>query len=325
LCNEYVENLLDEGTPQEKSLSSRRKRKGDLMPESSECKKLLSTLMRHKSAPPFNQPVDPVALGIPHYFNVIKNPMDLGTISEKMSEYESAEDFAADVRLVWSNALLFNPPDHEVYMMAKTLSALFEKKIAPILKKAAAHSSPREPKRQHTEAPQSMTLTIGPKTEDNVSLHQKISQEIEDLCAEIDSVKKQISTLKEQLAASPPKAQPPKRQKQERPSETLPESASLPTREEKAELMQQIHSLSEQQLADVLHIINASNATESDEIEIDMERIDVATFRRFQAYVTKCLAEQTTNDAENSAAPVSEEQKTEETGITVDFTVVNPL
>ena len=45
-----------------------------------QCQVLLKTLMTHKFGWPFNQPVDPIALNIPDYFDVIKHPMDLGTI-----------------------------------------------------------------------------------------------------------------------------------------------------------------------------------------------------------------------------------------------------
>jgi hypothetical protein len=31
-----------------------------------------------------SEPVDPIALGIPDYFDVIKNPMDLGTILSRL-------------------------------------------------------------------------------------------------------------------------------------------------------------------------------------------------------------------------------------------------
>ena len=39
------------------------------------CQQLLNRLMNNKAAPPFLQPVDPIALGIPGYFDIIKNPM----------------------------------------------------------------------------------------------------------------------------------------------------------------------------------------------------------------------------------------------------------
>ena len=45
-----------------------------------ECAKMINTLMNHKSAAPFLQPVDPIALGIPDYPTIITRPMDLSTI-----------------------------------------------------------------------------------------------------------------------------------------------------------------------------------------------------------------------------------------------------
>jgi hypothetical protein len=38
----------------------------------------LHTLQKQNDTYPFNQPVDPVPLKIPHYFNIITRPMDFG-------------------------------------------------------------------------------------------------------------------------------------------------------------------------------------------------------------------------------------------------------
>lgn len=58
----------------------------------------------------FYKPVDPVALGIPDYFNVIHHPMDLGTVQKKLrlKEYPTIKDFDEDMRLIFSNAMLYN-------------------------------------------------------------------------------------------------------------------------------------------------------------------------------------------------------------------------
>lgn len=67
-------------------------------------------LWPHKSAGPFQQPVDPIALGIPDYPNIIKHPMDLRTIYEKLGSrgYFTPLEFRDDIRLVWSNCAKFN-------------------------------------------------------------------------------------------------------------------------------------------------------------------------------------------------------------------------
>ncbi|EKX40865.1 hypothetical protein GUITHDRAFT_75230, partial [Guillardia theta CCMP2712] len=72
--------------------------------------------------------VDPIALDIPTYFEIIKHPMDLGTVRSKLisGSYKDINAFAADVRLTFDNAMLFNPVGHWVHEMAKNLKSFFE-------------------------------------------------------------------------------------------------------------------------------------------------------------------------------------------------------
>ncbi|EEY16813.1 bromodomain-containing factor 1 [Verticillium alfalfae VaMs.102] len=76
---------------------------------------------------PFVVPVDPVALQIPQYYSLIKNPMDLGTIKKKLmtNEYQTAKSVVGDVQLIVKNCLKFNGPDHPVYGLAVQLERLF--------------------------------------------------------------------------------------------------------------------------------------------------------------------------------------------------------
>lgn len=108
-----------------------------------QCEALLKKLMTHQHGWVFNKPVDVVALKIPDYFNVIKNPMDLGTIKEKLSsgKYSSPLEFLADVRLTFSNAMTYNPPGNDVHIMADVLSKFFEIRWKPIEKKLPVNSS----------------------------------------------------------------------------------------------------------------------------------------------------------------------------------------
>lgn len=102
-----------------------------------QCEALLNRLMKHHHAPIFNEPVDIVKHKVPHYFNVIKHPMDLGTIKSKLvsDQYSIPMEFAADVRLTFRNAMTFNPPSHEVHGMADMLSKFFEMRWKQIEKK----------------------------------------------------------------------------------------------------------------------------------------------------------------------------------------------
>mmetsp|Transcript_23713 Transcript_23713/g.35875 ORF Transcript_23713/g.35875 Transcript_23713/m.35875 type:complete len:1380 (+) Transcript_23713:62-4201(+) len=83
----------------------------------------------------FGQPVDPVAHGIPTYYQIIKQPMDLGTLQSKIdaNEIESPEEFGRLVRLVFDNAMTFNvDATHVVHQSARQLLILFNQKFRDI-------------------------------------------------------------------------------------------------------------------------------------------------------------------------------------------------
>ncbi|XP_027330871.1 transcription factor GTE12 isoform X1 [Abrus precatorius] len=107
-------------------------RKGSL-----QCATILKSLISHPYSWVFSKPVDPVALNIPDYFTIISRPMDLGTIKSKLEKniYSGAEEFAADVRLTFSNAMTYNPPGNDVHLMAKELRKVFDRKWKDLDKK----------------------------------------------------------------------------------------------------------------------------------------------------------------------------------------------
>ncbi|KAK9088224.1 hypothetical protein Scep_027306 [Stephania cephalantha] len=85
-----------------------------------QCGALLRKLMNHQFGFLFNQSVKPAALQIPDYFDIISEPMDLGTVKKKLENgsYSSARDFAADVKLTFSNAMKHNPSTNWVHELA---------------------------------------------------------------------------------------------------------------------------------------------------------------------------------------------------------------
>jgi len=99
------------------------------------CREILKELHDSDGQKIFIAPVDPIALGIPTYFDVIKDPMDLGTIQTKMdhNEIESPEEFARLVRLTFENAITFNTmPDNIVHICARNLLVIFNKKFGSL-------------------------------------------------------------------------------------------------------------------------------------------------------------------------------------------------
>ncbi|OMJ15533.1 Transcription initiation factor TFIID subunit 2 [Smittium culicis] len=92
------------------------------------CRAILSKLLRKPNAAPFLTPVDPIKLGIPSYFDIVKHPMDLGTIKGYLSSndyYKFVSDFISDVQLVFDNCFLFNPKDTWVYEWGKKMESTF--------------------------------------------------------------------------------------------------------------------------------------------------------------------------------------------------------
>lgn len=75
----------------------------------------------------FYKAVDPVALQIPNYLHVIKNPMDLTTMATKLKEgeYGSAKDFEKDMRLIIKNCYTFNPVGNPVRDLGAQFDDLF--------------------------------------------------------------------------------------------------------------------------------------------------------------------------------------------------------
>lgn len=104
---------------------------------SQRCATILKSLTSHPYGWVFSKPVDPVALNIPDYFTIISQPMDLGTIKSKLGKniYSGIEEFAADVRLTFSNAMTYNPPSNDVHLMAKELNKIFDRKWKDMDKK----------------------------------------------------------------------------------------------------------------------------------------------------------------------------------------------
>ncbi|PIK51423.1 putative ATPase family AAA domain-containing protein 2 [Apostichopus japonicus] len=72
-------------------------------------REVLSRIALERKFRNFAKAVDPEE--VPDYFAVIKNPMDLSTMMNKinMHEYTSAKDFLVDIDLITSNALEYNP------------------------------------------------------------------------------------------------------------------------------------------------------------------------------------------------------------------------
>lgn len=127
-----------------------------------DCKKLNSCLMSQNDSWVFNESVDPVKLKLPDYFDIIKHPMDLGTIQTKLSSgaYMSPFEFMHDVRLTFSNAMTYNLPENIVHDMAIRMSNFFEIRWKCIEKKLAAFDQGNKISKPESQSKKLKTLAI---------------------------------------------------------------------------------------------------------------------------------------------------------------------
>lgn len=99
-----------------------------------ECLSLVRFLSSKPECEPFLEAVDWQLYGLTDYPEIIKNPMDLGTVQQKLEEgkYSTPQQFASDIRLVWENCMKYNRPDSDLHQTAEKMSKLFEKKYQKI-------------------------------------------------------------------------------------------------------------------------------------------------------------------------------------------------
>ncbi|GKV32148.1 hypothetical protein SLEP1_g40775 [Rubroshorea leprosula] len=91
---------------------------------------VIKKVMKMEAAAPFNEPVDPEALGIPDYLDIIDTPMDFGTICsnlEKGDKYMNSEDVFKDVQYIWDNCCKYNNKGDAIMDLMKRVKKNFMK------------------------------------------------------------------------------------------------------------------------------------------------------------------------------------------------------
>ncbi|KAM4604470.1 bromodomain-containing protein 4-like isoform 2-T3 [Polymixia lowei] len=173
---------------------------------------------------PFYKPVDVQALGLHDYLDIIKHPMDLSTIKNKLDlrQYRDAQEFAADVRLMFSNCYKYNPPDHDVVGMARKLQDVFEMRFAKMpdeLEEPAVVPTPSPalhpaPSTRQVPPPAAVSDDDSSSSSESESSGGDSEHERQQRLAELQE---QLKAVHEQLAAlSQPQASKPKKKEREK-------------------------------------------------------------------------------------------------------------
>lgn len=157
------------------------------------CQEVLDELHKPKHynfASPFYYPVDPVALNIPTYHNIIKKPMDLSTVQTKLrtGQYENAKEMETDVRQIFKNCYKFNIPGDPTYTAGKKTEELFDTKWAQKNRWIEAHEPP------------SAQQSVGSSDEESDEHEAEESEDDQDH-EKLTLLQKQIAEMSRQVAA----------------------------------------------------------------------------------------------------------------------------
>ncbi|THH18596.1 hypothetical protein EW146_g2409 [Bondarzewia mesenterica] len=229
------------------------------------CGKLLDQLHRkqHQNiVGHFAQPVDPVALSIPDYPSIIKKPMDLSTMRNKLDAnmYPTAEKFRDDFKLMINNCVKYNGTQSAVAEADFALQRLFDEKRQNL--------PPLHPEVSDEEEEEERTRTIA-----------MIESQIETMRGPVASSSK---------AVKEPKALPPKKKGKK----TLIVDDDVLTFEQKKDLSEAIAHLDGSKLERVIAIIHEDDPEIRDsqkEIELEIGLLPSAVLTKLYNFVLRPL------------------------------------
>ncbi|CAO1626933.1 unnamed protein product [Jaminaea pallidilutea] len=130
----------------------------------------VQTLVKKDAYGLFHAPVD--EREVPGYYTVIKEPMDLKTLGERVSQgqYTTIERFRSDFLLITRNAKAFNPPGTIYHVQAQKLEDIAEKALSKQEERvrtaeleAAAREAATGPPSQDSSGSTKLSLKLGPR------------------------------------------------------------------------------------------------------------------------------------------------------------------
>jgi len=248
---------------------------------------------------PFYKPVDTEQLDLHDYKQVIKKPMDLGTVKNKIEnrEYRSPAEFATDMRLIFTNCYKYNPPEHDVVAMARKLQDVFEMRFAKIPDDVNPVMAGGFVKNE-----------TGATDNDDYDSEDERERKLLNLQEQLRQMQEQMNLLIEESVRSKNKrkqkkegvkgekgkrAKAKKGPKSAAAMESDEEKTTPMSYDEKRQLSLDINKLPGDKLGKVVQIIQhrepSLRDSNPDEIEIDFETLKPSTLRALETFVTQSL------------------------------------
>ncbi|WWC67087.1 uncharacterized protein I206_100994 [Kwoniella pini CBS 10737] len=144
----------------------------------------------YPAASPFLFPVSEIIKAIPDYTSVIKKPIDLLIIKEKLEngDYDEVNQVDNDIRLMVNNALKFNPPGDPVSIAANQLLQIWIEKWQSLPPKQEVRDSSEDP--------------LADNYEDEGYHSEEDTKQLKSLEAQVSSLNDQIFDLRTKIAKS---------------------------------------------------------------------------------------------------------------------------
>ncbi|KAG6837117.1 hypothetical protein H0H93_014423 [Arthromyces matolae] len=244
------------------------------------CGRLLNELHKKQYATiasPFYLPVDWKLLEIPTYPKIIKKPMDLSTMRQKLESnaYPTAQKFFDDFKLMIRNCFMFNPAGTPVNQAGIELQRLFDEKWKSLPPLHEHSDEEEEEEEEDSDMERQRTIAI-------------MESQIETMKGNIAALRNQkenkaVKKKKEKRDKLPPV--PSSSKASSKPSKTTSSSSKKKVKkpitendvlsfEQKKDLSESIAKLDEQKLEKVINIIHEGvpeirDSTEEIELEID--------------------------------------------------------
>ncbi|KAK9840229.1 hypothetical protein WJX74_005950 [Apatococcus lobatus] len=253
-----------------------------------QCATQLKNLSKNKDAHYFLKPVDPVALKCPDYFDIVKKPMSLDIIQNRLGsanganrKYRNVQDFVSDVRQIWANCRAYNGETHPVRLAGERMSDNWEKKW---------QHSDLEAKFAQEELIQ--------KAEDNGQDWGANGHAEPSLPARMDEMNTELQELQQRIPAK---------------AGAQKEGVSWA---DKRRLSIAIGNLSGDKIAQVMSIISCGASGQKlaedngeGEVELELDDLDDATLKALQRYIEKQAAQATATAAAKAKATAEQNKQ----------------
>jgi len=292
--------------PPHRDLPYQKPRKKKYQAELKFCDTVLHEMQKQKYQKisyPFQFPVDPVALNIPHYWKIVKHPIALSDIQQKLKsgEYQKAKEFHDDIKLMFDNCYKFNPPTDEVYKLGKAYDDVFQQQWAKKDQWVEEHtpqSAPMSPVSQGDD--EDVSEEEDQHETDEQARLLAIQQQIAALASEAQALTatrnraspKAAATKKSKTKATKPKkaAAPAPTVKAKKPAKPAKKVRQI-TYEEKQEISQAFSELDD--TTEAMEIIRRGVPSLRDiateEIELDIDTIPMEVLHELLKYKRKHL------------------------------------